>query len=270
MVSRAMDPAFDSAIVGNSTSIPIEPAIPNQLTGLHFVSLSMSGSQSPVAITAAKFFLRHHPTARVVVVAMDDSWCTRGYDVDETHPFPFWLYRSNVSYIAGLIENASMEMFASIVAKPGSNRIDGYHPFDEAFRKALRTDANGLRDRMNKISRPTQARYSARLNFEPPNSLMALIAETDNATHFVLLWTPRYVTIIPAPNTAAARSDKACKLQVLAEFSRRENVRIIDWSGEDRTENLDPDNFYETNHYRDSIARLIDRDIASAIKNIGE
>lgn len=270
MVSRAMDPAFDAAIVGNSTSIPIEPDILDKLTGLHFVSLSMSGSQSPAAITTAGFFLQRHPEARVVVVAMDNSWCTRGPDVDETHPFPFWLYGSNASYIAGLLKNASTEMFATSTTQPGHNRLDGYHPYDEAIRKGLGSYPDRIRARLDQFSRPTQARYAPPSTFDPPIALASLIGRTGYSVHFVLLWTPRYRTLIPEPNTPAAAADNACKLQLASEFAQRGNVKIIDWSGDDRPENLDAANFYETNHYRDSIARLIDRDIASAIQSIGE
>jgi hypothetical protein len=270
MVSRAMDPAFDSAVVGNSTSIPIEPGTLNKLTGLRFVSLSMSGSQSPAAITAARFFLQHHSTARAVVVAMDNSWCTRGHDVDETHPFPFWLYGSNAAYFVGLVQNASTAMFATSAADPGNNRLDGYHPYDEAIRKALGSDPDRIRDRLDKLSRPTQALYATNLTFGPPIALSVMVGESNYSVHFVLLWTPRYKTLIPKPDTPAAAADSACKLQVANEFSQRKNVKIIDWSGDDRPENLDSSNFYETNHYRDSIARLLNRDIASALQNIGE
>ena len=53
MVSRARDAAFDSAIVGNSTSIPLQPEILDKLADRRFVSLSISGSGAPVALTVA-------------------------------------------------------------------------------------------------------------------------------------------------------------------------------------------------------------------------
>ena len=269
MVSRAMDPAFDAAIVGNSTSMPLQPEALDSLTDRHFVSLSMSGSQSPAAIATARFFLRQHPSARDIVIALDDSWCTRGADVDETHPFPFWLYKNNISYVMGLLANASTSMFAVGISEPGNNRIDGYHPYDETFRRNNAADTDRIRDRINRLSRPTQARYAPPFRFEPPVALGHLIEEFDQSTDFILLWTPRYITLIPAPNTSAAEADHACKLQVNNLFAQRKNVRIVDWSGSDHPENLDPENFYETNHYRNTIAALIERDIASSIQDIG-
>lgn len=270
MVSRAMDPRFDAAIVGNSTSIPIEPETLDKLTGLHFVSLSMSGSQSPAAITTANFFLQRHPAARAVVVAMDNSWCTRGPDVDETHPFPFWLYGSDAAYLAGLLKNASMAMLETGTTQPGSNRLDGYHPYDEAIRKSLGSDPDRIRARLDRLSRPTLTLYKPPFVFDPPVALEELIGNVDDSVYFILLWTPRYRTLIPEPGSPAAAVDSSCKRQVASELAQRRNVKIIDWSGEDRPENLDSSNFYETNHYRDSIARLIDRDIALALQAIGE
>jgi hypothetical protein len=263
LVSRALDPQFDSAIVGNSTSIPMQPEVLDRLTGHHFVSLSMSGSQSPVALTAAAFFLHHHPRAKVLIVALDDSWCTKGANVDETHPFPDWLWGNAVQYLIGLASRLSWETISVARAQPGGNRIDGYHPYDETFREHGFNDIEMVKEKLDKAKRPTEARYPPPYQFEPPEALRDFIANSPDDVTFVLFWTPRYISIQPIEHSSAAAADAACKQQVAGFASSR--VRIVDWSGL-RPENLDPANFYETNHYRDTMALKIEHEIAESVK----
>jgi hypothetical protein len=263
MVTRALDPQFDSAIVGNSTSLPMQPAVLNHLTGYHFVSLSMSGSQSPAALVAARFFLDHHANAKLLIIALDDSWCTNGADADEQRPFPFWLYGGRLDYLIGMAANLSLEMVRTARStEHGDNRIDGYHPYDEVFRAHDFNNIDVVKEHLNRAKRPTQARYPAPYRFEPPERLRQLIADAPGVT-FILLWTPRYLSILPVEGTSAAEADSACKRQV-AELSSR--AHVVNWSGP-RPENLDPANFYEPNHYRDTLAIRIEEDIAQAIKD---
>jgi hypothetical protein len=260
-VSRALDRQFDSAIVGNSTTIPMQPEVLDRLTGRRFVSLSMSGSGPRVALAAARLFLRHHPNAKTVIIGLDDGWCTNGADFDEGHPFPSWLYGSDLKYLAWLAMHTSWETLKVARAQAGSNRLDGYHPYDDAFRGHGFNDPEVVLKRLNRATRPVQARYSAPYRFEPPEMIRDLIAETPDIS-FILFWTPRYLTLLPIEGTSAAEADGACKRQV--EELTGPNVRIVDWSGP-RPENLDPANFYEPNHYRDTLALKIEVEIASAL-----
>lgn len=264
MVSRALDLSFNAAIVGNSTSIPMQPEVLDRLTGLKFVSLSMSGSQAPAAITTAIFFLHHHPQAKALVVALDDSWCTNGKDVAELRPFPFWLYSDDLSYLFGLFTHASFTMLRESFAHPGLLRLDGYHPYDQIFREHGYTDLALVVARLDKTKRPTAARYPQPYIFEPPNLLKQMIEQTPERVRFIIFWTPRYISIIPETNSPASQQDAACKGQVADVIATHSNATVIDWS-EDSPENRDPVNFYETNHYRDSLAVLIERDIASKL-----
>lgn len=264
LVSRALDPQFDAAIVGNSTSIPMQPEVLDRLTGYRFVSLSMSGSQSPAALTAATFFLRHHPLAKVVIIGLDDSWCTQGDDVEETHPFPYWLWGNDAQYLFGLATHLSWDTIRVARTEREHNRIDGYHPYDEAFHEHGFDDVEMVRAKLDKAKRPVQSFYLPPYRFEPPESLRGLLASAPDSVTFVLLWTPRYISIQPVEHSTAAAVDAACKQQVAELASPR--VRIIDWSRR-RQEDLDPANFYETNHYRETLAIKIEQEIAEAIRD---
>jgi hypothetical protein len=79
------------------------------------------------------------------------------------------------------------------------------------------------------------------------------------------LWTPRYKGLIPEPNSSAAETDAACKASYREAVASFPNIRIVDWSGADRPENLDADNFYEANHFRQPLARKIEAELGKAI-----
>jgi hypothetical protein len=268
-VSLALDQSFDSAVVGNSASIPMQPEILDRLTGSKFVSLSISGSGAPAALTIAKFFLDHHPTAKTLIVGMDDSWCRTASGMAEGVPFPFWLYDTLPAYFLGLFTNASFDMLRESYLLEARNgfRFDGYHPYDDAFIEHGFNDIDVVLKRLNRAERPTQPIPPVPLPyiFEPPILLERRIAETPSTT-FVLFWTPRYITLLPIPVTPADAADKACKKQVAELAMQHSNVRIVDWS-EDRPENRDPENFYEANHYRDTLAIKIENEIANALKD---
>ena len=268
-VSRALDQNFDSAIVGNSASIPMQPEVLDRLTDLKFVSLSISGSGAPAALKTAQFFLDHHPAAKTLIVGMDDSWCRTASGMAEGVPFPFWLYDTVPAYFFGLFTNASLDMLRESYLLEARNgfRADGYHPYDEIFNEHGFNDIEVVLKRLNRAKRPTQPIPPVPFPyiFEPPIQLERLIAETPSTT-FVLFWTPRYITLLPIPDTPAEAVDKACKKQVAEIARQHSNVRIVDWS-EDRPENRDPENFYEANHYRDTLAIKIEADIANALKD---
>ena len=111
---RASDQSFDSAIIGNSVSVPLLPADLSRLTGAKFVSLSLSGSGPKAQIAVLDFFFRRHRSVRNIVIGMDDSWCYASPSTfREWRPFPFWLYGGLAGYMAGLARNTSMALLLS-------------------------------------------------------------------------------------------------------------------------------------------------------------
>jgi hypothetical protein len=271
IVSRAMDTAFDSAIVGNSTSIPMQPEILDRLTGLRFVSLSISGSGAPVALRMAQFFLNQHARPKVLIISLDDTWCRSAADMAEGRPFPFWLYGDGLDYAAGLFSNLSIDVLKESfwLEKRNGFRADGYHAYSNDFEIHGFNDLEMVRKRLDQNPRPTGANMSPPYHFEPPELLERLIATASPPVNFVLFWTPRYISLLPVPGTPAEVSDVACKQQVRGITQRHRNVRIVNWSGADRPENLDPANFYEPNHYRDALAIKIENEIAASLDGLG-
>ena len=129
-------------------------------------------------------------------------------------------------------------------------------PFEDTATTPSRRPQSGW----NRITRPTVARYQPPYHFEPPEMLARFIADAPASLAIVLFWTPRYVNILPIDGTPAAEAERS--LQAPGGCTRilsRRHRRLVGAA----TGNLDPANFYETNHYRDSLAIKIEREIAS-------
>jgi len=107
--SRARDANFDSAIIGNSTAVLLDPVELSRATGLRFVQLSVMGARPREEFAVLDFFLRHHPRVRALVVVADPSWCT--HDREGPWPgFPYWLYEeSSLAYAARLMSAPAIE-----------------------------------------------------------------------------------------------------------------------------------------------------------------
>src|SRR5262245_2100645 len=90
--SRARDPQFDSAVIGNSTGQLIKPAELSGLTGKRFVQLTVPGTGPREQLAIMDFFVRQHPQVGAIVIVTDASWCQRDPALRMQHPFPFWLY----------------------------------------------------------------------------------------------------------------------------------------------------------------------------------
>ncbi|MDH2402011.1 hypothetical protein QCM77_18900 [Bradyrhizobium sp. SSUT18] len=271
MVSRAIDPQFNSAIIGNSASMPLMPQNLSRLTGQRFVSLSISGTRAPASIAAMTFFLAQHEDARIVVVALlPEVWCDASFD--EQRPFPFWLYSSLPRYLWGLSVDTSFEMFKTIFKERRAAKVDGYRPYIAAdgyhgfigpFEQASYSDINFVRSRLDGGVRPEKS-TNPNGSFPALQRLIDFI-ESPSSAFFVVLWTPRYVSYTPSPGSDAEATDRGCKSKLVQAASPLPNVRVLDWSEADRPENNDAANFFDPIHYRRPYAARIESDVAEAI-----
>jgi hypothetical protein len=256
-VTRALDPGFDSAIIGNSTSFALAPEHLTRLTGRKFVSLSISGSGPDAGLAVARFFVDHHPHAQTMVFGLDDTWCRKP---GESRPFPFWLYSSTSRYLVGLVTETSMSLLLSEWDGREEQPRDGTQNYEGVF------IANGYGDMDFVRKKLTRERDThAELSLIPTDRLADFVRKAPKQISFVLLWTPRYINVVPAPGSQADRADRTCKASLAAALSGSRNVAVIDAAGEDRPENSDPANFFDFIHYRRSLADLLEREIADTI-----
>jgi hypothetical protein len=263
MVTRALNPKFDAAIIGNSSSMMLNPEDLDRKTRLHFVSLSISGTDAPANLAMMKFFLEQNATAKVVVLAtLPAVWCSDTFTEDR--PFPFWLYSDLPKYFLGLARNTSFELLETKFAEPEHLRIDGFHTYSFPIEKPEFADPVLVQKRLDTPPRPTVTLNPSN-RFPSIDRLAIMIGASSPQVFFLILWTPRYISFIPVENSDAGRTDRACKSAMATALSRYPNVRIIDWSEADRPENHESSNFRDPIHYRSNFAKLLDTDIAASL-----
>jgi hypothetical protein len=256
---RASDQSFNSAIVGSSVAIPLLPSYLSELTGQKFVALGISGSGPKAQLAVLSFFLRRHSAARDILVGFDDAWCTTAPNFKEWNPFPFWLYGSDFGYLFGLARNVSSSLLLSPFDIREKGPLDN-HEIYPAVGMPIYNDVAWVTKNLTR-DRPTQP-YNMTGWFPALDALSELIEHSPATISFVLVWTPRYINIIPQPGSRAATSDKECKAFLLRRTAVLRNVRVLDWSEEDRADNHDPMNFYDHIHYREPLARHVEEETA--------
>jgi hypothetical protein len=258
-VTRARDPNFNSAIVGNSVTIPVHASNLSALTGQRFVSLGISGTGPEAQLAVLKFFIQHHDHASDVVIGFDEGWCAPEQDLAEHRNFPFWLYGNTFEYVLGLARNVTMSMLLSPFERREEGALDGlqYYP---AVSMPQFNDMAWLTKSLTR-PRPTESANAAG-NFPVFGDLSELVKEMPPGISYVLIWTPRFINIIPEPGSAAETTDQACKAEALRQTAALPNVRVLDWSEETRPDNHDPINFYDHIHYRFPLAERMEHDIA--------
>jgi hypothetical protein len=113
--SRARDPQFDSAVIGDSTAMALDPVELSRSTGAHFVKLTQYGLDPREQLAMLEFFIRHHQRFGALVVVTDMAWCAPHPLPALQGPFPFWLYgQSTLDYAAHLFSWRGLEHLAQM------------------------------------------------------------------------------------------------------------------------------------------------------------
>jgi hypothetical protein len=278
--SRGRDPAFDAVVVGNSRIQLLAPERLNQATGLTFVQLAVPGSGPKEHMTLIDWYLRHRKAPpRALVVSVDDLWCTSDPNLTNDKPFPFWLYSADpLDYARGLVRFDTLEELPMRLAylfgkDPERARPDGYWDYEPEYtalgymtnpeiRKRLQQKPYAAAERFGRDPLEGKRRFPAAERFG--ETAAALPAETA----LVLVTPPAYTNLQPPPGTEKAFQDQACKAAIVA-AARQAHPRtaVVDWRV-DRPENRNPDLFFDQMHYRLPIARLIERDVAAALRRL--
>jgi hypothetical protein len=253
--SRARDPAFDAAIVGNSRTFLLDPETLSKATGLSFVSLGAPGAGPQEALLVARYFLRRHPGAKAIVFGIDERWCSHDPSMPMVVAFPFWLYRGDLEYLANLLSTRSVAAARSRI------RL--------ALGREARTDPRGFFDyeagKMWKFNPPAPvepaaaaapAAVQADTYFPALEAFDGLLAAMPPQTRFIIMMPPAYQMKLPRPGTQEAVDLAACKAG-LARRLGRQGVALLDYMVDGQIAR-DPENFLDMVHYRNNVARIIE------------
>jgi hypothetical protein len=266
VASLGRDPAFDAAIVGNSTIQLVSPERLAAITGRRFVQLSIPGTGPVEQLHVLDWFRRSHGAgARAVVLGFDAAWCGfRGpLGRDRVgHPFPFWLIsRSTPEYLRNLLAfehfEAATKRLNVLLGQAPRHRPDGYDDY-EAERPYDPADA---RMRLDERYAPAAAEPG-----EPVHPAMTTLAEELNA------FPPGSAKVLVLPPTyrhpaAVQPAETECEREARWIAARVVGAAVVkpdDWPAL-----ADPDSFRDPIHYRRPIAEALERRIAEAVSRAG-
>ncbi|BCB19264.1 hypothetical protein [Bosea sp. ANAM02] len=273
LASRGRDPNFTGAIFGNSHIQLISPEELRAKTGIPFVSLIAPATMPKETFATIDWFLRHHRTAppKAIVVGIDNYWCTANPALPNEKPFPFWLMSRSLSeYVGGLMRFDLLEELPRRIGYLASRkaeraRPDGYWDYESGY------GVQGYGTNPEIIARLQKPIETGGGNVDGPfpaaSGLEELMKTAPAETALILLRPPVYVTALPKPGTRDAEADTACRKAFADLAARRPRTALVDWRVE-RPELRDPGLFFDHSHYRQPIARLVETDIAEAIRKL--
>jgi hypothetical protein len=261
---RVRDPAFDSAIIGNSIAGRIQPPLLSGPADRRFVLLSIPGLGPNNELTIARAFMRHHAgTAKTIVFMLEQYWCTTDEKRMYRYPdFPDWLYDGDdISYLRKIL---SIESLQAAIHRLAIRFADA--------REAGRRDgfAEGPEAPVWKPQRINERRTGAPpqpWTFVALEQLQAFRSSIDSSMQMILLFVPFHVSELPLPDSDADAWLNSCKARAKAIAETNPRTLLIDLMREDVLAR-DANNFTDARHVRDRITRMIEREIAASVRGM--
>jgi hypothetical protein len=264
-VSRARDPQFDSAVLGNSTVQLLEPARLDQATAMRFVQLAAPGADPRGDLAILDFFARHHRTIRALVVSIDQPWCSNTVLPRPKDPFPYWLYEGGpLRHLGNLFTWAALDRSVQRIAiARGARqpvRADGYWNYEELWAPGAKHPVAAEPERAAPLTEKVV------VSFPYAGMLAAAIGKIPRDVSLVLVMPPTFYTIVPIPGSGEAAVHAACREAFRAIVSGRAKSNLIDYRV-DNALTRDPSNFADLVHYRAAIARKIEQGVAASLRD---
>ena len=261
--SRARDPQFDSAVIGNSTGQLLKPSELSGLTGKTFVQLTVPGTGPREQLAIMDFFARQRPQVGALVIVTDASWCQRDPALRMQHPFPFWLYgESTWDYIGRLFSTRALRLglrrvMVGLGLRPRS-APDGYWDYEKEGPAELAPVIESHGD-------GGPAPPDVNQNFPAAALLEGAIRKLPPDVPVVLLVPPSFASMLPRPGTLAAAEAQACNAALGKLVAGRPRSNFINYRVDNEL-TRDRANFMDLGHYRAVIARKMEQGIAESIR----
>lgn len=268
-MTRARDPRFNAAIVGNSHVQLLQPARLDALTGLSFVSLTLPGTFSGDHLDVMRIFATRHPVPpRAIILGIDQWWCEER--VNRSEHFPPWLYAEAFGdYLVGLVRFHSLKVaryrLRNLIKPPRNGlRPDGFFDYEPIYQELGLADfaASGAR-----LAAPKPFPVNATGRFPSVEALRRALAALPATTPVLLVRTPVYRTALPDPATPQGANAEACRVALASAAASRPGTAFVDVLSEGRFA-AEPRNFYDHDHYRDPVAAKIEREVAAALAKL--
>ncbi len=220
-------------MLGDSTARLLQPAELNPGFGARFANLAMNSATAYEQSRMLQVFLRAHPQPRVVVIALDQAWCSDTFVRYTPRPFPEWMYRTNLwpAYRYMLtpyaVQEAANQFAVMVHLKRRRYGLDGYTSFvpPESAYDPVRRDRAFLRwPAMDHSPAPV----GAEAQFPSLPLLDAMLRSLPNSTRKVLFFVPYNIQLQGAPGSATAWRWAKCKEQA-TDIAERDGAELLDF-----------------------------------------
>ena len=117
-----------------------------------------------------RYFMAHHRKIDALVLDVDERWCTHDPSLPIILPFPFWLYRGDLEYLANLLSTRAITFGARRVkmalglVEPDDAR--GYQDYETGHVRNFRPRAKP-RPAPSRSSLPSIRRFPASISSIP-------------------------------------------------------------------------------------------------------
>lgn len=270
--SLARNPSFDSAIIGTSTLRLLNPQRLNALTSNSWVNLAMNSATAYEQMEMLNLFLKNHPTAKYVVLGIDDAWCRPGTEIQEFtfRPFPPWMYD-------GYRWNDLLYLFNDKALENSVRMIEYW-----VGKREAKYDAAGFTDFTKDFGEYNLEKTKALLY---PNGVsedlpieprLARKKQQEFASHRLLVegWpkgtTARLILVqVPLHADYQRRSRdiiSGCKQSIATGIQRGLAMQVIDMM-QINSMTVDDSNYWDSLHYRRNVAENIMRRISGVISD---
>lgn len=258
----ARSPNFDSVVLGTSSARLLRPAELNPGFGAHFANLAMNSATAYEQSRMFDLFLQWHPAPKVVIVSIDQAWCSDTFQRFTPRPFPEWMYETNrwPGYREMLTPFAVQEAWNQLMVMIGLKRriygLDGYTSFvppDSQYDTARRDRAFLNWPQLDH----TPAPVGAKAVYPALPLLDRMLSELPPVTRKILYFTPYHIDQQGAPGSLTAWRWAHCKDDVAA-IARRRGAEALDFQIPSSI-TRDRDNFWDPVHYRQAIATRVTR-----------
>jgi hypothetical protein len=272
--SRGRDLNFNAAIIGNSHVQLLSPERLAVQTGLRFVSLAIPGTLPKEQLVLLDWFSRqrqakgeqHSP--RAIILGIDGNWCADNPALPNDKPFPFWLFeRSVLAYGTQLLRYDILEEVPRRIAYLASetaerDRPDGYWDYEVNYRNLgylVRPERRqALEVERHVLASNTTGNYPAAVALE--KALKSLPA----SSAVIMVHPPAYVASLPVPSDPRWENDARCKQAFAKVAASRPRTIVVDWR-KDGAHARDPSLWFDSTHYSQAIAVMIEADLAGRI-----
>jgi hypothetical protein len=267
MPALAQSPAFDSAIVGSSSSRLLRPAALDRLLGGRFVNLAMNAATAWEQSEMLQLFTRTHPDARTVIIGLDNVWCTEVPERTTGRAFPEWMYRGSswggYGHILNLyaVQEAGNELWTMLGLKRARYGRDGYTSFvpPESAYDPARVAAAFMR-----WGKPPDIPATGAPHVIPTLPMLsAALHALSDGTRKILFFTPSHVSVQGAPGSDYAAMLDACRAQVVRIAEGVPNTVVADFLRPSPITST-VSSYWDPVHYRIPIADRVMNDLALA------